>query len=32
VLDRSYEDNDVIIRMRIRRRDRVRVENLIHQK
>jgi GTPase len=32
VLDRSYEDNDVIIRMRIRRRDKVRVENLIHQK
>ncbi|HTY38127.1 MAG TPA: GTPase HflX [Bacteroidota bacterium] len=32
VLDRSYEENDVIIRMRIRRRDRVRVENLIQQK
>lgn len=32
VLDRTYEDNDVILRMRIRRRDKERVENLIHQK
>jgi GTP-binding protein HflX len=32
VLDRTYEENDVILRMRIRRRDKVRVENLIHQK
>ncbi|MCX6134700.1 MAG: GTPase HflX [Ignavibacteriales bacterium] len=32
VLDRSYEDNDVILRMRIRRRDKTRIENLIHQK
>ena len=32
VLDRAYENNDVILRMRIRRRDRDRVENLIHQK
>jgi len=32
VLDRSYEDNDVIIRMRIRRRDKIRVESLIHPK
>lgn len=32
VLDRAYEDNEVILRMRIRRRDRDRVENLIHQK
>jgi len=32
VLDRTYEDNDVILKMRIRRRDKERVENLIHQK
>jgi len=32
VLDRTYEENDVILRMRIRRRDKVRIENLIHQK
>ena len=32
VLDRAYEDNDVILKMRIRRRDKERVENLIHQK
>ncbi len=32
VLDRSYEDNEVILRMRIRRKDRDHVENLIHQK
>lgn len=32
VLDRTYEDNDVILRLRIRRRDKERVENLIHQK
>ena len=31
VLDRTYEDNDVILKMRIRRRDKERVENLIHQ-
>ncbi|MGA3244575.1 MAG: GTPase HflX [Bacteroidota bacterium] len=32
VLDRTYEENDVILRMRIRRRDKIRIENLIHQK
>jgi GTP-binding protein HflX len=32
VLDRTYEENDVILRMRIRRRDKIRVENLLHQK
>ncbi|MBF8294063.1 MAG: GTPase HflX [Bacteroidetes bacterium] len=32
VLDRTYEDNDVILKMRIRRKDKERVENLIHQK
>ena len=32
VLDRTYEENDVILKMRIRRRDKERVENLIHQK
>ena len=32
VLDRTYEENNVILRMRIRRRDKVRVENMIHQK
>ncbi len=32
VLDRTYEENDVILRMRIRRRDKIRIENLLHQK
>jgi GTP-binding protein HflX len=32
VLERTYEDLEVILRMRIRRRDRDRVENLLHQK
>ncbi len=32
VLDRTYEENDVILRMRIRRRDKIRLENLLHQK
>ena len=32
VHDRTYEENDVILRMRIRRRDKIRVENLLHQK
>jgi GTPase len=31
VLDRSYEENDVIMKMRIRRKDKVRLENLLHQ-
>ena len=31
VLDRSYEDNDVIMKMRIRRKDKVRLENLLRQ-
>jgi GTP-binding protein HflX len=32
VLERTYEDTEVILRMRIRRRDQDRVENLIHPK
>ncbi len=32
VLDRAYEVDDVILRMRIRRRDRDRIETLINQK
>ena len=29
VLERTYEDNDVIMRMRIRRKDRERLQNLV---
>ncbi len=32
VLERIYEDAEVVLRMRIRRKDKDRVENLIHQK
>jgi GTPase len=32
VLERNYEDAEVVLRMRIRRKDRDRVENLIRQK
>ena len=32
VLDRTYEDNDVIMRMRIRRKDKTHLDNLMHQK
>jgi GTPase len=32
VLERTYEDLEVILRMRIQKRDRERVENLLHQK
>lgn len=32
VLERIYEDTEVILRMRIRRKDRDRLENLTHQK
>jgi GTPase len=32
VLERIYEDAEVVLRMRIRRKDKDRIENLIHQK
>jgi hypothetical protein len=32
VLERIYEDEEVVLRMRIRRKDKDRIENLIRQK
>jgi 50S ribosomal subunit-associated GTPase HflX len=32
VLERIYEDAEVVLRMRIRRKDKDRIENLIRQK